>query len=132
MSKHKKLSPVDVAKLSDAELRLMIARDNLVKYGSTIAPDTVKSELVSVEPTPPTPPPRVRTRPTRAEKTKAPPTDWTKVVKVCPHCKEEKRAEPDFGVRPVRGIMRVQSWCNECRANTNYYNKPRTYREKGE
>lgn len=40
-----------------------------------------------------------------------------KAKTVCPHCDTEGQVEKDFGVRVLRGEVKPQSWCRECRAN---------------
>lgn len=51
--------------------------------------------------------------------------NWKKVPHTCPKCGKQGHVDPDFGVRVVRGIERLQSWCHDCRATTNYYSAPR-------
>ncbi len=51
---------------------------------------------------------------------------WKKDIRLCPRCKETRGPiATDFGVRLVRGVERMQSWCKRCRASVNYYNKKR-------
>lgn len=64
------------------------------------------------------------------EEKKKPVSHWHDTKKTCPHCGREKRVEPDFGVRTVRGIESPQPWCRECRNGENYHNKPRKNRSK--
>ena len=47
--------------------------------------------------------------------------------KFCPHCATVKPIR-EYGVRVVRGVIQIQSWCKRCRATTNYHNKPRRNR----
>jgi transposase-like protein len=58
--------------------------------------------------------------------------DWSKVMKTCPRCETTKPVDTGFGVTKERnGGQRAQSWCLECRANTNYHDSPRKYRGRG-
>lgn len=50
--------------------------------------------------------------------------------RTCPHCKHHGTVVPDFGLKTIRGVKSSQSWCNKCRAETNYYARPRSYRLK--
>jgi hypothetical protein len=114
----KPLSRDVVEQMSDAELDRLIARENLVRYGSVVAPVTGTRALqVVADPD---------------EPDEAPPaeTDWTKVTKPCPHCHEVKAIVPGFGLVPKRGVIKPQSWCKDCRAGTNYNKMPRTYKTR--
>jgi hypothetical protein len=65
----------------------------------------------------------------KAAAAKTPP-DWKKMERTCPKCGKKGTIDPDFGVRVVRGVERHQSWCKECRANTDYTKKPRVYKQR--
>ncbi|AGC43236.1 hypothetical protein MYSTI_01905 [Myxococcus stipitatus DSM 14675] len=54
--------------------------------------------------------------------------DWTQVRRTCTNCDHEGPVDPDFGLRSSRGKPLPQSWCVNCRANTNYRAKPRKYK----
>ena len=53
---------------------------------------------------------------------------WKKVKHTCPKCGHTGPVNPDFGIRVVRGVERLQSWCADCRAHTNYYQSARKNR----
>lgn len=69
-----------------------------------------------------------------AKRASGPPAepDWKRVEKKCKHCGETKKVDPDFGlIKGPRGTSRYpQGWCRECRASTNYRNRPRAYETK--
>lgn len=102
--------------LSDAELRMLLAREALARTGSVpawILTAPMPSEVpAALEPEPAPEPKKV---------------DWTKVFHKCPKkdCGHYGPVIPDFGVREVRGVQLKQSWCVNCRAKTNYHARPR-------
>ncbi len=110
MKSAKKLSPAQVAKISDMDLMMQIARESLQKYGTAIPPDNVVS-------------PSVRT-PKRK-----PAVDWKKETHTCPKCGTYGTVADVFGIRSVRGEEKKQSYCAKCRATLNYYNVPRKYKK---
>lgn len=58
------------------------------------------------------------------------PMDWSRVQTRCNKCGKVGMVDPDFGIRLVRGIVRKQAWCKECRSGTSYYKQPRKNRTK--
>lgn len=57
---------------------------------------------------------------------------WKTEFRRCPSCKKRKvvwnggdASVEEIGVRRLRGVQHVQSWCRKCRAGTNYHNRPR-------
>ncbi len=100
---------MDVSKLTDAQVMLIMARESLSKYGTAFPPG-----LTAAKPASETPKPAQQFSP-----------HWKKVEHTCPKCGLHGFVDPDFGVRVARGIERKQSWCFDCRAKTNYYNKER-------
>jgi hypothetical protein len=58
--------------------------------------------------------------------------DWEEVEKKCPHCGRKKMVIPDFGLKPPdrHGRRFAQSWCRECRSQTNYHTRAPVYRTR--
>lgn len=100
-----KLSAQDVAKLSDYDVFMRLARESLARFGTTIPPGFGSMEV-----------------PRRASEGKE--TDWSKVFHTCPKCGKHSDVESAFGIRPTRAGPKRQSWCRECRATNNYHAKP--------
>lgn len=46
---------------------------------------------------------------------------WKKTEHTCPKCGFKGMVDPHFGLRLVRGVERLQSWCANCRSTTNYH-----------
>jgi hypothetical protein len=121
---------------SDMELLLMLARESFARYGTALppigsfaakpvaAPITAQPAVAVAPAIAPQRKPRQKRTEQPQAKTPAGETDWTNVFHTCPKCKHHGPVLPDFGLRPVRGIVRKQSWCHNCRATTNYYKKP--------
>lgn len=70
-----------------------------------------------------------RVRPSKANPSIVPPPepDWTKVVKLCSHCKNHKKVVPDFGLRKM-GVGKnhaPQPWCRACRNKEDYHARAR-------
>lgn len=55
------------------------------------------------------------------------PAEFRNIETTCPKCGHTGPIGTDFGVRMHRGTLRKQSWCANCRAKTNYHDRPRTY-----
>lgn len=89
----------DGGDLTDDQIRILIARENLKRYGSVLPP----------EPT------------TRVLEPVARKVDWNKVEKRCPHCGITKNVGKEFGIVIRRGLESAAGWCRECRSTTNYY-----------
>ncbi len=102
----------DPEKMTDDQIRLRIARDNLAKYGSTIPPDGAPPLVVIIRKS------RAR-RPSREPIPSTP--DWNTHLKTCPQCKRKGTVASDFGIVVKNGRERPQSWCRECRSETSYY-----------
>lgn len=102
---------IDPLTATDEQIKLWIARENLVRFGTTFAPPEAKPSTV------------VRVA-SRAGKKLVDPK-WFNVTKVCPHCGEEKNVGRDFGVVIRRGIEGPSGWCRTCRATTDYRSRPR-------
>lgn len=132
------LPAADPYEMTDAEVRLQIARDNLAKYGNTIGP-----ELVPVAPPAPfaKAPRQKREREVTAEeaeeklfaaprKARAVSQKWFAVEKKCPHCEKTKKVMPDFGVVVRRGVEAPAGWCKQCRSQTDYRQRDRVYKVK--
>lgn len=112
----KPLSREEVEQLSDEQIRIMLARENLIRYGSVTPPAMKAPAALSV----------VVAQPKEKEGP-LPEPDWTKVVRTCPQCEKDKKVMPDFGVTSVRGKRQAQSWCKKCRGEKNYHALPRSY-----
>lgn len=97
------------AVLTDEQVLIQLARESLARYGTAIPP------AVSAAPTQN----RKRLDPSKFD------PKWRKVFHTCPKCGHSGPVATDFGVRVVRGVERLQSWCAECRNTTSYYNAPR-------
>ncbi len=120
MAAKKKLDP---STMTDEQILIQIARDNLAKYGTTIPPArTARTPVLAVVP----PEPEViRIAPRVKIDAK-----WFKTLKTCPHCGVEKNVGKDFGIVIRRGLESAAGWCRECRNTTNYKDKPRRNRTK--
>ncbi len=105
MKRTKKLSQAEVAKLSPMDLMLRVAQESLLRYGTALPPDTARAVAV----------PSGKDRPK---------VDWTAETHTCPKCNHKGPVVPDFGIRKVRGHELRQSYCNNCRASTNYHLRP--------
>lgn len=105
--------------MTDDEIRLQIARDNLAKYGSTIPPDGTPPIVVIVH----VDGKRSRARPAKRSKALKGDINWEEAEKVCPRCSKKKKIVPDFGIVTIRDVKRPQSWCRDCRINTSYYKR---------
>lgn len=112
-------APRDPYTMTDQEILIQIARDNLARYGSTIPPEGVVPQVAPSE---------IRRIAPRARREIDP--KWFKALKVCPHCGEEKNVGKDFGVVVRRGIEGPAGWCRACRSATNYRAKPRKNKTK--
>lgn len=120
-------------RLSDAEVLVQLARESMERFGTALPPGfgglPTKEKVEEPAAT------RRRRRATASDKTpSSDDTDWRTVIsrcgnKNCTHGRGgnsyEGPVEPDFGVRVVRGVVRKQSWCKRCRAETQYAQKPR-------
>jgi hypothetical protein len=54
------------------------------------------------------------------------PTNWGKKIHTCPRCGHTGPVDPDFGTRIVKGVVRLQSWCQGCRASNSITYKRKT------
>ncbi len=104
-----------ISELTDDEIRILLARESLMRYGTALPPASVAAAAAP-------------------EKQKPSAVDYEGKTKICPLCEKTKLIIPDFGLKKesVRGTVYVQSWCRECRAGTNYHNRDRVYRQKDE
>lgn len=121
---------------AERERMIREARENLEKYGSTIAPIgavEVKDRPKAVRSPKSEGLPRtaveeggvIRIAP-RAKKKIDP--KWFKVLKTCPHCGEEKNVGKDFGIVVRRGLESASGWCRACRNAVSYKNRQRKNR----
>ena len=104
--------------MTDREIELQIARDNLARYGSTLGPAAVAPIEVH------------RVAGTSSRKARQFDPSWNDIKKKCPHCGKTKIVATDFGVTIRRGIEAAQPWCRQCRANTDYRKLPRKNKVK--
>lgn len=120
----------DPYEMTDEEIRLQIARDNMAKYGNTIGPAQAApaAPIVKVP----------RAKKAAAEETeeqlfaaprkaKAISAKWYALEKKCPHCDKTKNVAADFGVVIRRGLEQAAGWCKQCRSETDYRHRPRKY-----
>lgn len=126
MPRNKNDAPPDVDALSDTELLLLLARESIKRTGNFGAALDLLGGAGIV--------PTAAPAPAQAPQATAPvpkeprrPHDWKKATHTCPKCSHTGPIETDFGTRFVRGVELKQSWCNTCRASTNYNQKKRTY-----
>lgn len=99
-----------VSHLSDAEVMLMLARESLRRFGTAIPPpgaalgfDVSQTQTVPV----------VGQAPRKSKPVKEiSPSETHR----CPRCKEVKNVLSGFGTRLVKGVIRKQSYCYDCRS----------------
>lgn len=106
--------PKDPDELTDEELKLLIARENLKRYGNPLGPppatESRPAETAEVK--------RVAPRRKKGKATFDP--KWFDVTKRCPHCGKTKNVGREFGVIIRRGVEAPSGWCRQCRSETNY------------
>jgi hypothetical protein len=99
--------------LTDEELKLLIARENLKRYGNPLGPPEVspaETAVVAVK--------RIAPKPRKGKA--AFDQRWFSVTKKCPHCGKVKNVGKEFGVVIRRGVEAAAGWCKQCRSSTNY------------
>lgn len=127
----------DPYEMTDDEIRLQMARDNLAKYGTTIAP--ISTPMVAESPELA----KAKTSAKRERKEAVAETEeqlfagprkpkaispkWFAMEKKCPHCGKTKNVAADFGVVIRRGLEQSAGWCKQCRSETDYRKLPRKY-----
>ena len=129
-----KLTAADIAKLSDADLDLMLqtARERAAKIEELTrlgivkisTPPKSESQGYNLANTPqPKPAPKSRS----ASVAKPLDPKWVGKTKFCPHCEETKDIVKEFGLVDRRGIVGPAGWCKNCRSTTNYRARDRKY-----
>ena len=104
--------PKPPAELTDDELRLLIARENLKRYGNPLGPETEAPPAAAAV--------VKRVAPRAPRGTKAFNKKWFSIMKRCPKCQKTKNVGEEFGVVVRRGVEAAAGWCKQCRSSTNY------------
>ena len=97
--------------LTDDELRLLIARENLKRYGNPLGPETEAPPAAAAV---------VKRIAPQGRKGKAFDKKWFSITKRCPKCGKTKNVGEEFGVVVRRGVEAAAGWCKQCRSSTNY------------
>jgi len=110
------------ARKAAEEALIRKARENLAKYGTTIAP----MDLPAVGEAPPSLAGQIgrelATRGTRRPRDASP--QFFGMKKKCPHCGKTKDVGKEFGTVIRNGLEHAASWCKQCRSGTNYRQNP--------